>query len=440
MDSIIQGRSAPVVLLAGVLALFMLCAYVPGVRAEITADNWTEEVGFKPNLGEVAGFKAKKTIKGANWKQYKQWIPDALGVLIEKYKLKLKTVSYEPVHPSLGYIAATNQYLGQPKIDFSKTNARQQALSGYTAGLPFPKPHTESDPMKAGRKIAYNYHFCHLGDDGGFHYGVYWISAKSGVERSEEWRWRYITRTINRTDIDPKPAIEQFKKKDIMYTSMTWAVFPQDKRGFAALYSRYSDPKDQQGWIYIPTMRRVLRATFGTRGDAWNSTDLLYEDVRGFMGYPEWMEWKLVGKRTMLAPMHSGMEAGKEARDKFFDFNTWPHWNPKMNWEPRPVYEVEVKPRLADYPYSRMVMYFDAETYLIVFKEMYDKKGDLWKVLINGYNESPDMDEYPVGIGTSMIIDLQAEHATVFPSYKNEANVGYDPKFFTEPNLRKMGK
>ena len=30
-------------------------------------------------------------------------------------------------------------------------------------------------------------------------------------------------------------------------------------------------------------MRRVLRNSFGTRGDSWNATDYLYENVGGYL-------------------------------------------------------------------------------------------------------------------------------------------------------------
>jgi len=246
-------------------------------------------------------------------------------------------------------------------------------------------------------------------------------------------------RTRHRTDVAPIPTLDAFGD-DVAGRSMTWATFPQDKRGFAALYSRFDDPRDVQGFLYVPTMRRVMRYAFGTRGDQWNGTDLLYEDVRGYNGYPEWMDWKLLRTQTMLAPVHSGLLAGKSERDKSFDWDTWPHWNPRMQWEPRPVFVLEVTPRLADYPYSRMILYVDAETYGVVFKEMFDKKGARWKVMLNAASDSPDMDRYPLRIGTALVVDLQAEHATVFPAYDVESNVGYDPSFFTEPNLRKMGK
>jgi len=407
--------------------------------AQITAATWTEAVGFGPDVGEVPAFKPGLTVDRSNAAQFRKWLPDGLFTLVDKYALVLTTRAYERVHPSKGYLDATNANRGKAVIDWSKTNPRENALAGYEGGLPFPKPQAEKDPLKAGRMIAYDYHHAYRGDDGSFHYGVYWVSAKTGVERSEEWRWRYITRVRYRTDVAPVPALADFGD-DIVSRSMTWATFPQDKRGFAALYSKFDDPRDVQGWMYVPTMRRVLRASFGTRGDAWNSTDLLYEDVHGYNGYPEWMDWKLVGLQTILAPVHSGLEAGKEARDQNFEFDKWPHWNPRMQWEPRPVYVLEVTPRLADYPYSKMLMYVDAETFGIVFKEMKDRKGAPWKVLVNAASASPDMDRHPLRIGTCLVVDLQAEHATVFPAYDVESNVGYDPAFFTEPNLRKMGK
>ena len=90
--------------------------------------------------------------------------------------------------------------------------------------------------------------------------------------------------------------------------------------------------------------------------------------------------------------------------------------------------------------YSKQIMYFDAETFFMPYKEAYDKKGQLWKVLILGFNDSADMDEKPLQIGTCVVIDIQAEHATAFPWYENKSNVGLDPSMFTESELRKRGR
>lgn len=418
------------VLGAAIVLLVGLFAGEAGAQT-LTKENWTEMAGFKP--GEIPGLRPGLILDGTNYQPFKEALAPAIQLLMDKYKMRIWTAPYQRIHPSLTYIEATNKYRAGIKLTDTGNESRKRGIEGYVAGLPFPNPQT-------GLEVAYNYHYSYQGDDGGFHYGVYWISAKSGVERSEEWRWLYINRAQNRTDLDPRPHIPEFEQKGIAYASMTWAVEPYDKAGFGALYYRYVEPKDQEGWIYIPTMRRTMKATFGTRGDAWNSTDMLYEDVRGYMGYPEWMHWKLIGKKTMLAPMHSGVRSGKQFRDQTFDFKTPPHWNFRSKWEPRPVYVVEATPKFRDYPYSRMVFYFDAETYLIPYKEAYDKKGKLWKIVINAYNDSPNMDTSPLTIGTSLTIDLQAEHATAFPSYNFTANTGLEPDKFTLTNLKKMAK
>ncbi len=399
---------------------------------KFTSDKWGDQVGFKPDFSKGAVADGKKIKKG-NYRGMDGYIAPALKLLIDKYNLTMKVNAYKPIHPSEGYIEATNKYYGQPKLIDIGDSIRKRGLADYTAGLPFPQP-------KNGLEIAWDFIYGYNGDTGDNLYGVYWISASGGVEHHEEWRWAFIMRTMYRTDMDPKPHLEHFAKKQEQYTAITYALSPLDKRGFGAVYSRAVEPRDQQGVIYVPQMRRILKNTFGTRGDTWNSTDLLYEDVRGYLGYPEWMNWKLVKKDTMLMPMHAGVKLGKEHIEDTYDFKNYPHWNPKMNWEPRPVYVVEVTPKMAEYPYSKQMFYIDAETFLLPYKEAYDKKGDLWKVVIIGFNDSPDMDELPPELGTCVAIDLQAEHATAFPWFENKVNVDLDPADFTTAALRKRSR
>jgi|GEM_PF-303401 len=422
-----------IIALSVVVLVFAAASYAGEWKlgATLTKDNWGKMVGFAPDLKTVAADTGN--VKDSNYAQYASLLPQSFETLIKKYKMKLKLRPYAPIHPSLGYIEATNKYAGKASLIETGTDVRKKGITNYVAGLPFPDP-------KSGIEVAWNYQYSYNGDDGDLLYSVYWVSAKRGVEHFEEWRWYWIFRTMHRTDLDPRPNIPKFEEKKIQYTSITYALSPYDKRGFGALYSRSEEPLDQQGHIYVPAMKRVLRNTFGTRGDTWNSTDLLYEDVRGFMGYPEWMNWKLVGKKTYLMPMHAGIQLGKDNVKKTFDLDNWPHWNPNMQWELRPMYVVEVTPKLPDYPYSKMYIYYDAETFLITYKETYDKKGQLWKLILIGYNESPDMEEAPPIYGAQMVVDVQAEHATVFPIYDFKVNTNINADEFTESNLRKRGR
>ena len=416
------------------LASSALLALGPALAQEIplSAKNWTEKVGFAPEL-TPPGFQKGATLENSNLAGREGLVPEALRQIVQRYGLKMQMRDYEPVAPSAGYIEATRVHWGKPRLVDIGQAVNRRGIDGYVAGLPFPDP-------KDGLQVAWNFHCSHGGDDADSIYSVHWISAQQGLEHSEEWRLSAI-RGDQRTDLDPRPAIPEFQKKRIAGAGLTYALSPYDKKGFGAVYYRSLDPKDSQGHIYVPSMRRVLQNAFGTRGDTWNATDLLYEDVRGYSGYPEWMNWKLLARKTVLLPMHSGVIAGKENLEKSYDLKSPPHWNPLYQYEPRPVYVLEATPKLKDYPYSRQILYVDAEVYAILYKESYDKKGALWKVMLNaaGYHPDASLHKPVLGWIGTVVLDLQAEHATLFHVHKAVINSGLSPSLFSIATLRKRG-
>jgi Protein of unknown function (DUF1329) len=415
-------------------AIILLAASFVAVSGQenLTRQNWTSKVGFPVDL-ENLPFKAGDVIDASNADKAAAMLPSGIVTLIKKYGLVIDVKDYKPIVPSDGYIAATNKQLGAAKITDTGSKTRVRGMEGYVSGLPVLKP-------KSGLELAWNNHYKYTGDDARHNFGVYWISGETGIERSEDWLWNFIGRAMNRTDIAPIPGIPGMAKKEIMLAAFTVTMAPYDKKGFSALYYRYNDPMDQVGWIYLPQQRRTTKFTFGTRGDAWNNTDLLYEDVGGYLGYPEWMHWKIVKKITMYAPMHAEVPLGKDKIKQTWDFENAPHWNPRIKWEPRPMYVVEATPKFRDYPYSKMVCYIDAETFTMPFKDCYDKKGLLWKVILNIANESKDERKYPQEYAGALAVDLQATHATSFCWYDGKPNVGLTFDDFRPTILRKYGR
>lgn len=419
----------------GLLLVVLLVGVCPSRAwpAPITADNWTTAVGFAPDLSSAV-LKSAKKVTAANADRFDELLPAGLKILIRKYGLEMRLVDYRPVHPSAGYIEATNRYRGQAAIVDVGQAVDRRGISGYRAGLPFPQP-------ADGLQVAWDFHYAYGGDDAEVYYTVFWVSAASGVEHSERWRLSVI-RASGRTDIEPLPEISSMAKKGLQGAGLTYALAPYDKKGFGAVYFMSVEPHDGQGHTYVPSMRRILRNSFGTRGDTWNGTDLLYEDVRGYSGYPEWMRWKLVEKKTVLLPMHAGAAAGRKGAQKTYHFGKRPHFNPRYKWEPRPVYLLSAVPKLPDYPYSKQLLYVDAETFQVLYKESFDRKGALWKVMINCGSKRTDGDNGRAifAWGGSVVVDLQSEHATVFHVYKSRANVGLDPDMFSVSSLRKRAK
>ncbi len=398
----------------------------------IDADNWTEAVGFAP--AACAPCAGTRKVTAANLDAFADHLPAGLQELIRKRGLNLELTGYQPVHPSEAYIQATDAHRGQARIKDIGEAYDERGIENYQGGLPFPQPGN-------GLEVAWNFHYAYGADDAELTYGVVWVNADNGVEHTEKWRL-WMIRGTHRTDIEPLPHIASFQRRGLQGAGLTSALAPYDKKGFGAVYFKSVEPKDGQGHVYVPAMRRIIKNSFGTRGDTWNATDLFYEDVRGYSGYPEWMRWKILAKKTVLLPMHSGAKAGEKFTKKIFDFKNPPHWNPKYKWEPRPTFVLEVTPKLPDYPYSRQLLYVDAEAYQVLYKEAYDRKGELWKIMINAASQREDADSgetFLAWVGT-LVIDVQADHATVFHVHKARGNVGLDPDMFSVSSLRKRSR
>ena len=398
---------------------------------KLDAGNWTEAVGFAPDKA-LDGWKVGSVVNVSNWGFVKAWLPDGITTLVRDWKLRLRTAAYRPIHPSAGYMAATLEHWGTAKAVDTGKSYRKKGIDGYGAGLPFPNP-------RNALEVAWNLHFSYQGDDGGIHFAVHWISDGRGVWKTEDWRWIYIARAMHRTDLGPRPDIDWFADRGIQYASVAWTSAPGAKHGLRALFYRFEHPRDQRGYLYIPSTRRSLKLAMGTPGVPWNVTNMLNEDVRGFGGYPEWMRWKLLGKRTILAPMHAGVRLDDKGAEAAFDFDNAPHWNPDIVWEPRPVWVLEGRHKFWTSPYERVVMYVDAETYYVPIKEAYDGDDKLWKVFVNAYNESTDEGKVPPSLALSLAVDVKAGHATAFPTYQVFHNAGLERARFTESALRRAG-
>ena len=82
----------------------------------------------------------------------------------------------------------------------------------------------------------------------------------------------------------------------------------------------------------------------------------------------------------------------------------------------------------------------DAENFTTPYKEAYDKKGQLWKVILTSSNASPDMNSKPGNYGAQLTVDLQSEHASISTPRKYVSNSKLDPKIFSLTYLRNRGK
>jgi len=252
--------------------------------------------------------------------------------------------------------------------------------------------------------------------------------------------------------VDPKPILPN-KEGVRAKTSLHPILEPFDLKGVGMTTVRYLDPDRQDDtWLYLPSLRRVRRLSSAQRSDSIFGQDTDVDSYGGYAGQIPWFDWTFLGKKTMLASFHAENFPVKycEGAGDFVYCD---------NWEKRQMYVLAGVPKQSQYAYGKRVLFIDTETYLIGYSDIYDRSGQLWKIWFNEYSfrkratptygiEYPD--EMPFAPSISMV-DMQLNHATrtalpspKFPGeqgwYFNQGEkAGLSEEFFTIAHLIESG-
>ncbi|MCB1661480.1 MAG: DUF1329 domain-containing protein [Pseudomonadales bacterium] len=310
-------------------------------------------------------------------------------------------------------------------------------LEGYVAGVPFPNQDVSVEDQSCGWKLAYNNYMANpvRGDD--------WIATGEVFIQDKErgnidrflahngvMRWEGRVRGEQRL-----PGRDNEHLRFLLVLTE-----PYDIAGIGVFTRQYNDASADDGYVYVRSLRRVRRTAGGKSWvDPQPKMDLLNDDSGGVTGYPGFYKaWKCVEKRHILAVVNApdGNYLKKGKIDNIVNVDEAPHWNPiATKWQPREVFVIEGTP--PDYhPYSKKVLYMDADYPFYYQGEFYDKKGDFWKIWQTRFypywrgdcNSAPGLGEM-----NSLAIDFQVERATYIHQYFNGHNC-LSPQFM-EPSI-----
>ena len=235
--------------------------------------------------------------------------------------------------------------------------------------------------------------------------------------------------------------------------SMHPILEPFDLKGVGNTFIRYlSADRQDDTWLYMPSLRRVRRLSSTQRSDALFGQDTDVDSYNGYAGQIPWTDWKYLGEREILASFHSEAFPAKycEGAADFIFCDTW---------EKRKVYVIEGVSKLPQYAYGKRLLFIDKESYLVAYSDIFDRAGQLWKVWVNQWSfkhrASPSYgDEYPDEMPyqpSITMVDMQLSHATrsAVPSAKSAgeqgwyfnqgAKAGVNEEFFTVAALIETG-
>jgi hypothetical protein len=379
------------------------------VKAEESKVVITTDQTGAPSPGEV--------ITKKNVDKYKQFMSLGVAAAVENGS-ELTVVPYQQIPRPKAYVAATEKYSGQATLD------ERNDLKNWVAGRPFPIV-DPSDP-KAAVKIMWNFNrTSYFTDDLGVHLpdadtGAYYEDANGKpvyqVERHFIVDWSRNLRFFGRLHNDPRPNIPENPDKVFNKQGFFPLIEPFDLKGVGSVSFRYIDPSRQDDtWLYTPVIRRVRRLSSAQRSDALFGQDIDLDSFGGYAGQIPWFDWKLIGKKPMLASLH-----GKNLPPKICPNDGGVTYC--EDWEMRPnVWIVEGRARLQGYAYSKRVIYVDDEAQMIPYSDLFDGNEELWKVvLINIRTDrrpNPKVEEmtYPeerMFVYGFTVLDLQLKHGT----------------------------
>jgi hypothetical protein len=400
---------------------------------------------YKNGMPSFPGLTVGTVIGKANVDQFKDALGAGVYKLIKDGLFEIKVGATTQFTISKAYIDATKANLNKTKL-----GAKTGELTGYVAGRPFPEEPDVKDPQ-AGDKLAWNYKYGVNWGDGAIISPFYWKyrNMQSGqVEKTLKWDFHFLN-FMHRTKDAPVPEITP-NPSGIFRAIYTKAHEPSDLKNTQLLIQRFDDDnKLDDAYLYLGFQRRVRRLAQGQATDAFLGSDLMIEDFEGYNGRVSDMKWTYKGTKNVLLPMWNHDEL-KLATDmpaeadgyKYVNFSGQGGCFHEGTWQLHKVYVLEAAPVNSNHPISKRVFYMDVQLgNLNGANEIYDRKGELWKVFMVGKSQADH--HLPVNKGAGIgiddafsMVDLQSKHCTT-GQFKGQVDPKKNPPgLFQVQNLR----
>jgi hypothetical protein len=199
---------------------------------------------------------------------------------------------------------------------------------------------------------------------------------------------------------------------DLDYKDMITLTAPQNVKGLSVLTWSYLNPKkDQDIWLWLPSLRKVRRISQSEADDAAFGSDFTQEE----MSSRRWDDetYTYVGEK------------------KFEGFKS--PYNGKTYYAGQDCYVVEAKPKRKNWYYSKRIVWLHKDFGGKIFDEVFDPNGKKYKVILMVYDYNPDTKCIPqVHLECHNLI---TGHSTMSEIAGIKFNAGIDENFLSEKTL-----
>ncbi len=290
---------------------------------------------------------------------------------------------YEPTKEFLQY---TRKFAGQSRI------GPDDSLENWKTGWPFMADEIDckGDPQ-SGTKIMWN--FRAPGGDGHAHFFYSYWDRGEQLPLYYEGTGQSVLLAHRVEAKHEKNGFDIFRGEKRKGAFGVQVDAPFDARGIMLLSYRYkssdkprAEARNDDTWVYVPTLRRVRRISTAQRTDAISGTDFTMDDLRSFNGIVPQYEWTCLGEKRIIAPMNTTQKGYPYEKEHNFGPYGLSFANDK--WELRDAWVVRMKPKNADHPYHHKDIYIDKQTFAPLYSFAYDQKNELWKIITHNHRWS----------------------------------------------------
>ena len=317
-------------------------------------------------------------IDSTNIRKYAHLLPpEFLPIFENKYDELVSPPSFEVGEPI--------KYYSPPKLDaLSAENKGKYSLDaeGKVVGgwdrYGFPFPDLQRDDQEFITKFMWNFHVQYNNEQLTYNHANTWTKRKGERTRVVKTSLNMIYFT-NRIFHEPVPIMKT--PSDNYFAQLFQYHAPASYRNIMNLSIRYRDlDKADETFIYIPTLRRVLRGDSGQRAVPLQGSIMALDDMNMFDGKIEEFTYKLIGEQKMLVFSEPDDFISKSLPNPRKDEKVPLCLSGQLR--PADLLIIDIFAKDPSYPVSRKRVYVHAESLSGFYGISWDRSGELWKIFL----------------------------------------------------------
>lgn len=344
----------------------------PNGNAAGTIPAWTGGLttappGFEPGGNYINPFADEKplyVITAANMAEHEQYLSEGTKALLRQFPETYKVPVY-PTHRTAAFPEHVYDDIKRDAQSVQLVDNGDGIINVGTGRTPFPIP-------KTGVELMWNLGFRYFGDDLVMNYSNFPVQTNGAYTPVRNRQWKAWAPSL----FDD----EQFGIK-VFYEMFS----PASVAGLKIVTHEPNNMAEtpRQTWTFNPGQRRVLRAPEISYDTPIAGSDgLVTNDATDcFTGGKDRYDWTLIGKQEMIIPYNNydlnspTLSASDVIGPK--------HLNPDhMRYELHRVWVVEANLREGKRNiFSKRRFYLDEDSYSCAGVDMYDGRGELWRVV-----------------------------------------------------------